>query len=121
MNFSFSASVPFLRRSYSPSIPPTDSMLAFSGAGAFGAGVEDAPRAALVFSGIGFLLPHHRLMCPGFLHLKQALLAIRSAFSLSDNCVNPPRPWYGGGFPWLDPSIVPASTSIGTIWERVGT
>src|SRR5712672_1725404 len=97
-------------------------MLAFSGAGAFEADAEDVPStgAALAFSGIGFLLPHHRLMCPGCLHLKQALLAIRSAFSLSDNCVNPPRPWYGGGFPWLDPSIVPASTSIGTIWERVG-
>src|SRR5712671_2983357 len=97
-------------------------MLAFSGAGVFAAAAEDIPGigAALAFSEIGLLLPHHRLICPGCLHLKQALLAIRLAFSLSDNWVNPPRPWYGGGFPWLDPSMVPASTSMGTIWERVG-
>src|SRR5712672_1543802 len=98
-------------------------MLAFSGAGVFEADAEDVPGmgAARVFSEIGLLLPHHRLMCPGCLHLKQALLAIRSAFSLSDNWVNPPCPWYGGGLPWLDPSMVPASTSIGTTCERVGT
>src|SRR5712672_3328064 len=115
MNFSFSASVPFLRRSWSPSIPLTDLMLAFSGAGTLEADAEDVPgvEAALAFSGIGFLLPHHQLMCPGCLHLKQALLAIKSAFSLSDSCVNPPRPWYGRGLPWLDPSMVPASTSMG--------
>src|SRR5712672_4063874 len=97
-------------------------MLAFSGAGVFAADAEDVPGTgpALVFSGISLLLLHHRLMCPGCLHLKQALLAIRSAFSLSDNWVNPPRPWYGGGFPWLAPSMVPALTSMGTIWERVG-
>src|SRR5712671_3288282 len=59
---------------------------------------EDIPGVGpdLAFSGIGFFLPHHRLMCPGCLHLKQALFAIRSAFLASDNCVNPPHPWYGG-------------------------
>src|SRR5712672_4186368 len=98
-----------------PSIPPRDSMLAFSGAGVFAADAEVVPGTgpALAFSGIGLLLPHHRLMCPSCLHLKQALLAIKSAFSLSDSCVNPPRPWYGRGLPWLDPSMVPASTSMG--------
>src|SRR5712675_1887419 len=123
MNFSFSASVPFLRRSYIPSIPPKDSIVAFSGVGVFVADAEAVSEIgpALAFSGIGLLLPHHRLVCPGCLHLKQALFAIKSAFSLSDNCVNPPRPWYGGGFPWLvDPPISPASTSIGTTWERGG-
>src|SRR5712672_1257189 len=96
-------------------------MVAFSGFGmASPAGISGA-GATLAFSEVGFLLPHHRLMCPGCLHLKQALFAIKSAFSLSDSCVNPPRPWYGGGFPWLvDPPTSPASTSIGTTWERGG-
>src|SRR5712675_1890537 len=105
-----------------PSIPPTDSMVAFSVVGVSATNAEFVSEIgpALAFSGIGLLLPPHRLMCPGCLHLKQALLAIKSAFSLSDNWVNPPRPWYGGGLPWLGPSTVPASTSIGTICERVG-
>src|SRR5712671_1515859 len=105
-----------------PSTPPRDVIVALSGAGVFCGVLVGSSRTGplLAFSGIGFLLPHHRLMCPGCLHLKQALLAIRSAFSLSESCVNPPRPWYGGGFPWLDPSMVPASMSIGTTWERVG-
>src|SRR5712672_3192429 len=98
-------------------------MLAFLGAGIFVADAEDIPGVGpvLAFSGIGLLLLHHRLICPGCLHLKQAFFAIRSAFSLSDSCVNPPRPWYGGGFPCLvDPPTSPASTSIGTTWERWG-
>src|SRR5882672_8223121 len=95
------------------------SILAFAGVGVLVTGAEDVP--VLAFSGIGFLLPHHQLMCPGCLHLKHALFAIKLAFSLSDSCVNPPRPWYGGGFPWLfDPPTSPASTSIGTTWERWG-
>src|SRR5712675_1500647 len=96
-------------------------MLAFSGAGVLAADAEDVPGTGpvLAFSGIGLLLPHHWLICPGCLHLKQALFAIRSAFSLLDSCVNPPRPWYGGGFPWLvDPPTSPVSTSMGTTWER---
>src|SRR5712672_685327 len=102
-------------------MPPIVSIVAFSGVVILVASAEDIPGAgpALAFLGIGFLLPHHQLMCPGCLHLKHALFAIRSAFSLSDSCVNPPRPWYGGGFPWLvDPPTSPASTSIGTTWDR---
>ena len=68
-------------------------MVAFSGAGAFCGMFWAIPGTGptLAFSGIGFFLPHHRLMCPSCLHLKQALLAIRSAFSLSNSCVNPPH------------------------------